>query len=529
MPGETRSDADRALGRFDLVGGGTTISNGRRRIGGRMQIGVVFPQTELGGDVGAVRAYVRRVEELGYRHVLAYDHVVGADPAVHSGWSGPYDVTTTFHEPFVLFGYMAGVSSLELVTGIIILPQRQTALVAKQAAEVDLLSGGRFRLGIGLGWNAVEYEALGQDFSSRGRRAEEQVDLLRRLWTEPSVTYEGRFDRVTGAGLAPLPVQRPIPIWFGAQSERAYRRAGGLGDGWFPQGTPGPPRGGARGAGGGAGRRLVPASPAGPAAGRGARRVRAGGPGGGPRPGGHRHGGPGLLAWRSRAGGRAGREVAGRGGHPPVGQHHGRRAARPRGAPRRAGGGRRGPEVSWRVGRGGRGRWPVRARGGRPGPGGSAAGPVQTEDQLRIAGLERAGELRAVADLPGAGEQRPPDLKLPLLPHGQRGRDVPAGRDQLVGQGPAVVRRLGGARRGVRPHRECRVTDKADPPERHPRPLDVVDRLHERLRHAGHNLGDGRGKHVGGRLPHAGNGPVGRGAGRQRQRAADAVPGGHQL
>jgi probable F420-dependent oxidoreductase len=191
-----------------------------------MHIGVVFPQTELGGDVGAVRAYALRVEELGYRHVLAYDHVVGADPAVHAPWRGPYDVTTTFHEPFVLFGYMAGITELEMVTGIIILPQRQTALVAKQAAEVDLLTRGRFRLGIGLGWNAVEYEALGQDFTTRGRRVEEQVDLLRRLWTERSVTYEGSFDRVTGAGLAPLPVQRPIPVWFGAQSERALRRAG---------------------------------------------------------------------------------------------------------------------------------------------------------------------------------------------------------------------------------------------------------------------------------------------------------------
>ena len=206
-----------------------------------MRVGVVFPQTEIGADVGAVRAYVQRVEELGYRHVLAYDHVLGADPAVHPGWRGPYDLTTTFHEPFVLFGYIAGVvTSLELVTGIIILPQRQTALVAKQAAEVDLLSRGRFRLGIGLGWNAVEYEALGQDFSTRGRRAEEQVELLRRLWTEPSVTIRGRFDRVTGAGLAPLPVQRPIPVWFGAQSERAYRRVGRLADGWFPQVPPGP-------------------------------------------------------------------------------------------------------------------------------------------------------------------------------------------------------------------------------------------------------------------------------------------------
>jgi probable F420-dependent oxidoreductase len=212
-----------------------------------MRVGVVFPQTEIGADVGAVRAYARRVEELGYRHVLAYDHVLGADPAVHHGWQGPYDVTTTFHEPFVLFGYLAGSTSLELVTGIIILPQRQTALVAKQAAEVDLLTRGRFRLGIGLGWNAVEYEALGQDFSTRGQRVEEQVDLLRRLWTEPTVTYHGRYDRVTGAGLAPLPVQRPIPVWFGGQSDRAYRRIGRVADGWFPQVPPGPKLDEARG------------------------------------------------------------------------------------------------------------------------------------------------------------------------------------------------------------------------------------------------------------------------------------------
>ncbi|MBF8189385.1 LLM class F420-dependent oxidoreductase [Nonomuraea sp. K274] len=205
-----------------------------------MRIGVVFPQTELGGDVGAVRAYGQGVEELGFRHIIAYDHVLGADPAVHQGWQGPYDVHTTFHEPMVLFGYLAALTSLELVTSIIILPQRQTALAAKQAAEVDLLTAGRFRLGVGLGWNAVEYEALGQDFTTRGRRIEEQVELMRRLWTEQTVTYEGAFDRVTGAGLAPLPVQRPIPVWFGAQSPAAYRRAGRLADGWFPQMSPGP-------------------------------------------------------------------------------------------------------------------------------------------------------------------------------------------------------------------------------------------------------------------------------------------------
>src|SRR6476660_444586 len=165
-----------------------------------MRVGVVFPQTELGGAPGAVRAYGQRVEELGFRHILAYDHVVGADPTVHTGWNGPYDVYTTFHEPLVMFGFLAAVThTVELVTGVIILPQRQTTLVAKQAAEVDLLSGGRLRLGIGIGWNTVEYEALGEDFGTRGKRSAEQIALLRKLWTEPSVTFAGRYHTVTGA------------------------------------------------------------------------------------------------------------------------------------------------------------------------------------------------------------------------------------------------------------------------------------------------------------------------------------------
>ena len=206
-----------------------------------MRIGVVFPQTEIGADAGAVRAYAEHVEGLGFAHLLAYDHVVGADPKVHVGWDGFYDLHDTFHEPLVTFGYLAAVTtSLELVTGIVILPQRQAVLVAKQAAEVDLLSGGRLRLGVGLGWNAVEYEALGEDFSNRGRRSEEQVELMRKLWTEQTVTYHGIYHRVTGAGLAPLPIQRPIPVWFGAASPRACRRAGRLGDGWFPMVGPGP-------------------------------------------------------------------------------------------------------------------------------------------------------------------------------------------------------------------------------------------------------------------------------------------------
>lgn len=204
-----------------------------------MQIGVIYPQSELSPDPETVRSYIRAVEAFGYGHVLVYDHVLGADPTAHPGWSGPYDVDTTFHEPLVLFGYLAGLTRMELVTGIVIAPQRQTALLAKQAAEVDILSEGRFRLGIGVGWNRVEYEALGQDFATRGRRQEEQIGLLRRLWTERVVDHDGRFDRIRGAGLAPLPRQRPIPVWMGGRSDAAYARIGRLADGWFPMTRPG--------------------------------------------------------------------------------------------------------------------------------------------------------------------------------------------------------------------------------------------------------------------------------------------------
>jgi len=205
-----------------------------------VRIGAVFPQNALADDAGAIRAYGQAADDLGYHHVRAADHVLGADPAAHPGWQRPYDVDTRIREPFVLFGFLAAVTSLELVTSVVILPQRQTALVAKQAAEVDLLTGGRFRLGIGVGWNAVEFEALGLGFTDRGRRYDEQIGLLRRYWTERSITHRGEFESVTGAGIAPLPVQRPIPLWFGGRSAAAYRRAGRLGDGWFPQAPPGP-------------------------------------------------------------------------------------------------------------------------------------------------------------------------------------------------------------------------------------------------------------------------------------------------
>ncbi len=204
-----------------------------------MRIGVVFPQTEISADPGAVREYAQAAEDLGYAHLLTYDHVVGADTASRPDWRGPYNLHSLFHEPFVLFGYLAGLTRrLELVTGILILPQRQSVLVAKQAAAVDVLSGGRLRLGVGIGWNAVEYEALGQDFASRGRRSEEQVAVLRALFTQESVTFHGRWHHIEAAGLNPLPRQRPIPIWLGGTAEAVLKRVGRIGDGWFPQGPP---------------------------------------------------------------------------------------------------------------------------------------------------------------------------------------------------------------------------------------------------------------------------------------------------
>jgi probable F420-dependent oxidoreductase len=203
---------------------------------GPVQLGVVFPQTEIGPDPGAVRELAQAAEEIGYRHLLAYDHVLGADVSQRPGWTGPYTSEHQFHELFVLFGYLAAIApGLELVAGVLVLPQRQTGLAAKQAAEVDLLTGGRFRLGVGLGWNQVEFEALGEDFGNRGRRSEEQIEVLRRLWTEPVVDFEGRWHRIPAAGINPLPVQRPIPIWIGGTAEAAIRRAARLADGFFPQ------------------------------------------------------------------------------------------------------------------------------------------------------------------------------------------------------------------------------------------------------------------------------------------------------
>ena len=204
-----------------------------------MRLGAIFPQTEIGADPAAVRDFAQAAEDLGYDHILVFDHVLGADQTKRDIWDRPYNKDDMFHEPFVMFGYLAAITEkIEFTTGVLILGQRQTGLVAKQAAEVDVLTGGRVRLGIGIGWNDVEYEALGQSFSNRGRRSEDQIELLRKLWTEESVNFDGRYHKVSNAGINPLPGQRPIPIWLGGGEDRVIQRIGKMADGWFPQFQP---------------------------------------------------------------------------------------------------------------------------------------------------------------------------------------------------------------------------------------------------------------------------------------------------
>jgi probable F420-dependent oxidoreductase len=200
-----------------------------------LNFGVIYPQTEYPPEPAAVRDFSQAAEALGFTHIVAYDHVLGANPERPGGWKGPYTHLSAFLEPLVLYSFMAACTTrLGFLTGILILPQRQTALVAKQSATLDVLSGGRLRLGVGLGWNEVEYVALGEDFHKRGRRIDEQLEVLRRLWTEPLVVFRGREHQIDDAGLNPLPVQRPIPIWFGGHDERVLRRAARYGEGWIP-------------------------------------------------------------------------------------------------------------------------------------------------------------------------------------------------------------------------------------------------------------------------------------------------------
>ena len=199
-----------------------------------MNIGIVYPQIELRGDPDAVRRIGKAVESLGFDHLLAYDHVLGAVHADRTPpLTGPYTERDPFHDPFVMFAHLAGMTErINFATGVLILPQRQTALVARQATDVDLLSGGRLRLGVGVGWSHVEYEALGQNFRTRGVREEEQIALLRQLFSKPVVDFSGRFDRIDRAALVPKPA-RTIPIWLGGFGEAAFERAARIADGFI--------------------------------------------------------------------------------------------------------------------------------------------------------------------------------------------------------------------------------------------------------------------------------------------------------
>lgn len=204
-----------------------------------VQMGAFFPTRDMPADRVAIRDWAQAAEAIGFDFVEVPDHVLGADRAALPDFEGPYDVDDAFHETFVTLAYIAAVTErVGLASGVLILPQRQTALVAKQAAQLDVVSGGRLRLGIGVGWNPVEYEALGQDWQGRGRRQVEQIELMNQLWTNRTVTFDGVFDRVHHAGLNPLPIQRPIPIWFGGGVEPVLRRAAKYGQGWIPLGQP---------------------------------------------------------------------------------------------------------------------------------------------------------------------------------------------------------------------------------------------------------------------------------------------------
>ncbi|MCY3558139.1 MAG: LLM class F420-dependent oxidoreductase [Chloroflexi bacterium] len=202
-----------------------------------LTLGAVLPTNEIGGDPSAIRDYAQAVEGMGFDHLLIYDHVLGADPSVHR-MSGPYTDEHPFHEVFVTLGFIAACTrDLGLATAVVILPQRQTVLVAKQAAQLAVLSNNRFRLGVGSGWNQVEYEALNENFRNRGRRQEEQIELMRQLWNNHLVDFEGEFHKVTAAGIEPRPSE-PIPVWFGGAHDLQLRRAAKIGDGWFPVGAP---------------------------------------------------------------------------------------------------------------------------------------------------------------------------------------------------------------------------------------------------------------------------------------------------
>lgn len=200
-----------------------------------MHIGAVFPQSEIGADPIAIRDIAQAAEDLGFHHLLAFDHVILPARGDYDGYTGAATNEQPIHEPLVLSGYLAALTRrIELVTGVLVLPQRQTVLVAKQAAQVDILSGGRLRLGVGIGWIPAEFAALGADYSNRADRCEEQIALLRALWTESTATFRGLWHGIEGAGLNPLPVQRPIPIWIGGSAEATLKRVGRMGDGWFP-------------------------------------------------------------------------------------------------------------------------------------------------------------------------------------------------------------------------------------------------------------------------------------------------------
>jgi len=198
-----------------------------------MLLNALFPTRDIGTDPTKIRDWAQAAEDMGYNCIEVADHVFGA--AARGDWKPTYSEHDPFHETFTTLAFLAAVTKqIKLCSGVLILPQRQTGVVAKQAAEVDILSGGRLRLGVGVGWNHVEYEALGMEWKTRGARQSEQIEVMRKLWTEDLVSFEGRFHKLESVNLLPAPVQRPIPIWFGGSSDAVIKRAARIGDGYMP-------------------------------------------------------------------------------------------------------------------------------------------------------------------------------------------------------------------------------------------------------------------------------------------------------
>ena len=199
-----------------------------------------MPISDIGAGAAPVRDYAQAAEGVGFDYLQAPDHVLGANAETAGSEARRIGTNAAaYHDPFVMCGFLAGCTkTIGFAAGVLILAQRQAVLVAKQAACLDQLCEGRFRLGVGVGWNEVEFIGLGENFHNRGKRSEEQVQVMLALWAQPAVDFEGEFHRIPDAGINPRPASGRVPLWFGGHAEATFRRAAKYGDGFMPLAYP---------------------------------------------------------------------------------------------------------------------------------------------------------------------------------------------------------------------------------------------------------------------------------------------------